>query len=144
MDQINANNKKKLCHGQLILDLQHRIEGLRLVLRNTERKCKDRNKPAHNWGGIMKTLHPDITYYDVEDYIHFLTEVVRGLECSEHNIDQEPERIQIARDELIKLTVTNSPDIPHVVNDGGIRKRWVGIGWVPEGEARGTEVEVID
>jgi hypothetical protein len=50
----------------------------------------------------------------------------------------------IKRDELARLAALNSRDLPHLIDDGGRRKRWVGIGWVDEGSADGTEVLVID
>lgn len=45
----------------------------------------------------------------------------------------------ISRDELARLCVVNSSRIPSPVNDGGMRRTWVGIGWVTEGPANGTE-----
>lgn len=51
----------------------------------------------------------------------------------------------ISRDKLSKMCVVNSKKIPATVNDGGQRKRWVGIGWVTEGPANGTEeAKVVD
>lgn len=52
-------------------------------------------------------------------------------------------RTEITYDELKMLSFSNSKDLPSVINDGGRRKRWVGIGWVDEGEATGTEVKLI-
>ncbi len=48
----------------------------------------------------------------------------------------------ITFDELDRLRVINDPDIP-VINDDGMRKRWVGIGWVDERECDGTETVLI-
>ena len=59
----------------------------------------------------------------------------------------EPERtveVVITRGRLATLSLINSPLCPSVVNDDGRRKRWVGIGWVDEGPADGTEVRVVD
>jgi hypothetical protein len=53
-------------------------------------------------------------------------------------------RKTITRAELQRLAFSNSPRMPQVVNDGGLRKQWVGIGWVTEGPARGTETLVVD
>jgi hypothetical protein len=50
----------------------------------------------------------------------------------------------ITRTELERLTFCNSKQIPLAVNDGGVRKEWVGIGWIENGKPRGDEVLVID
>jgi len=50
----------------------------------------------------------------------------------------------ISRSELSRLAFVNSRLTPQVVNDNGRRKRWVGIGWVDEGKAKGTEIKVED
>lgn len=50
----------------------------------------------------------------------------------------------IARNLLIRLSIINSKHMPTVINDRGIRKQWVGIGWVDEGELDGDEVLVYD
>ncbi len=50
----------------------------------------------------------------------------------------------IKRDELARRSFCNSPRMPQVVNDNGLRKQWVGIGWVTEGPAKGNEVRVLD
>jgi hypothetical protein len=52
--------------------------------------------------------------------------------------------VTIGRAELARLAFVNSGRLPQVVNDGGRRTRWVGIGWVDEGAARGDEVRVAD
>ena len=44
---------------------------------------------------------------------------------------------------LQRLAFCNSDRLPKVINDDGRRKRWVGIGWVDEGKADGSETEVI-
>jgi hypothetical protein len=41
------------------------------------------------------------------------------------------------------MAAVNSPELPHLIEDNGRRKRWVGIGWVDEGPADGTEVLVV-
>ena len=46
---------------------------------------------------------------------------------------------EITREELHKMSWLNSKAMPQTVNDGGVRKQWVGIGWVLEGPADGTE-----
>jgi hypothetical protein len=46
--------------------------------------------------------------------------------------------------ELKRLSFCNSKKLPQVVNIEGHRMRWVGIGWVDEGELEGDEVEVVD
>lgn len=43
---------------------------------------------------------------------------------------------------LAWLSMCNSRSLPKLVNDEGRRKRWVGIGWVDEGPAKGTETRV--
>lgn len=50
----------------------------------------------------------------------------------------------ITRSELARLTFCNGKKLPLAVNDGGIRKEWVGIGWIDGGKPRGDEVLVID
>ena len=50
----------------------------------------------------------------------------------------------IERERLARLSFTNSPKLPLVVSDGGVRKEWVGIGWVEDGPSRGDEVVVLD
>lgn len=44
--------------------------------------------------------------------------------------------------ELARLMLCNSKKIPMAVNDGGVRKEWVGIGWIACGKPRGDEVLV--
>ena len=50
----------------------------------------------------------------------------------------------ITRSELARLAFCNSKKLPLVVNDSGLRKEWVGIGWIEDGKPRGGEVLVID
>jgi len=50
----------------------------------------------------------------------------------------------ITRDELARMSVVNSPRIPNAVDDHGIRRQWVGIGWIACGKAHGDEVKIID
>jgi hypothetical protein len=45
---------------------------------------------------------------------------------------------------LKRLEFTNSKDLPQVVVAGGKRLRWVGIGWVDEGEPKGNETLVVE
>lgn len=49
----------------------------------------------------------------------------------------------ITVERLAWLSMCNSRLLPKVVNDEGVRKRWVGIGWVAEGPATGREVKVV-
>lgn len=51
---------------------------------------------------------------------------------------------RIERSKLARLAFCNSRRMPQVVNDGGRRKRWVGIGWIDEGPATGRECLVIE
>jgi hypothetical protein len=50
----------------------------------------------------------------------------------------------VKRDVLARMAAINSKDLPQLIDDGGRRKRWFGIGWVDEGSADGTEVLVVD
>jgi hypothetical protein len=54
------------------------------------------------------------------------------------------EQKTITRSELVQLACCNSKKVLLVVNDGGVRKEWVGIGWIANGKPRGDEVLVID
>jgi len=54
------------------------------------------------------------------------------------------EQKTITRSELVRLTFCNSKKLPLAVNDDGVRKEWVGIGWIKDGKPRGDEVLVID
>jgi hypothetical protein len=49
----------------------------------------------------------------------------------------------ISAEDLSRLAALNSKDLPHLINDNGCRKRWVGIGWVDEGDADGSETKVV-
>ncbi len=49
----------------------------------------------------------------------------------------------ITVERLADMAVINSKQMPTVINDGGHRKRWVGIGWVDEGELLGDETLVF-
>jgi len=40
------------------------------------------------------------------------------------------------------MSICNSKNLPLVIDLGGKRMRWVGFGWVDEGELRGDEVKV--
>ena len=53
-------------------------------------------------------------------------------------------RNTITRFELSRLSFCNSKNLPLAVNDSGVRKEWVGIGWIEVGKPRGNEVLVID
>ena len=53
-------------------------------------------------------------------------------------------RTTITRFELARLSFCNSKNLPLAVNDNGVRKEWVGIGWIEVGKPRGNEVLVID
>ena len=44
---------------------------------------------------------------------------------------------------LGRMSFSNSARLPQFVNDDGVRKHWVGIGWVPEGPATGKPDEAI-
>lgn len=50
----------------------------------------------------------------------------------------------ITRSQLSRLSICNSKKLPLSVNDGGLRKEWVGIGWIETGEPHGDEVLVIE
>ena len=50
----------------------------------------------------------------------------------------------ISRSELVRLSICNSEQLPQLINDQGIRKRWVGIGWCDEGPPKGDEVILVD
>ncbi len=50
----------------------------------------------------------------------------------------------ILRDELARLSFINSPRLPKIINDRGIRKEWVGIGWLEGGKLTGRETLVIE
>lgn len=49
----------------------------------------------------------------------------------------------ITRAELRKLAFCNSQKIPHAVNDGGVRKEWIGIGWLEAGKPDGSEPYLV-
>ena len=53
-------------------------------------------------------------------------------------------RKTITRSELARLAFSNSKKLPLAVNDGGVRKEWVGIGWIEDGKPHGDEVVVIE
>lgn len=50
----------------------------------------------------------------------------------------------ITRSGLERLTFCNSKKLPLAVNDGGVRKEWVGIGWIENGKPHGDEVLLIE
>lgn len=54
------------------------------------------------------------------------------------------EQKTITRSELTRLTFCNSGKLPLAMNDGGVRKEWLGIGWIEGGKPHGDEVRVID
>ena len=45
---------------------------------------------------------------------------------------------------LQRLAFCNSDKLPQVINHDGVRKRWVGIGWIDEGKPTGRETIVVD
>ena len=47
------------------------------------------------------------------------------------------------RDEIGRWALTNSESLPSPIVIDGERKRWVGIGWVSEGEPRGDEAALV-
>lgn len=44
---------------------------------------------------------------------------------------------------LQRLAFCNSEKLPKTINDDGRRKLWVGIGWIDDGPATGSETKVI-
>ena len=44
----------------------------------------------------------------------------------------------------IRFSACNGKRTPLAVSDHGVRREWVGIGWIDVGEARGDEVVVLD
>ena len=50
----------------------------------------------------------------------------------------------ITRFDLSRLSFCNGKNLPLAVNDNGVRKEWVGIGWIEVGKPRGNEVLLID
>ncbi len=50
----------------------------------------------------------------------------------------------ITRSELARLAFCNSKRLPLAVNDGGMRKEWVGIGWIDCGSPHGDETRLVD
>lgn len=62
-----------------------------------------------------------------------------------HGRNCKASRKTITRDELARLSFTNSQHLPQAINDGGVRKEWVGIGWIPSHEPpAGNEAVVIE
>lgn len=59
------------------------------------------------------------------------------------DFSQRREIRRIGFDELKRLAFCNSKDLPNPINLNGRRKCWVGIGWVDEGEADGSEEAVV-
>ena len=57
---------------------------------------------------------------------------------------REPKAKTITFSELKRLSFANSERLPQVINLNGVRKQWVGIGWVDEGELKGDEVLVVE
>jgi hypothetical protein len=53
-------------------------------------------------------------------------------------------RKSITRSELSRLACCNSKLLPMVINDRGVRKEWVGIGWIVDGLPRGDEIIVVE
>lgn len=49
----------------------------------------------------------------------------------------------VLRGRLARMAFANSSKMPQTVNDGGVRRQWVGIGWVSEGPADGTEEAIV-
>lgn len=54
------------------------------------------------------------------------------------------QRRTITRSEVCRLAFCNSERLPLIINDDGRRKHWIGIGWVDEGAATGSETKVIE
>ncbi len=51
----------------------------------------------------------------------------------------------IKRDELARMSVSNSPKMPQIVNDNGVLREWVGIGWIDlRYKPTGKEIKVVD
>jgi len=50
----------------------------------------------------------------------------------------------IKRNELERLVTCNSKNLPELVNDNGVRYRWVGIGWINEGASLGDETMILE
>jgi hypothetical protein len=51
----------------------------------------------------------------------------------------------MARSEVSRLAFCNSRKCPRFVNDNGVRKEWVGIGWIPCNERpKKTDVVLVE
>ena len=46
--------------------------------------------------------------------------------------------------ELKRLSFCNSPRLPKAIAVGGMRREWVGIGWIDVGPLRGDETLVVE
>lgn len=57
---------------------------------------------------------------------------------------KKKKRKTIKLSQLQRMAFRNSPKMPQVVNHDGVRKEWVGIGWIDCGPATGREVKVIE
>lgn len=67
----------------------------------------------------------------------------KGVSTWPHRKANKAPRETITRADLSRKAFANAKDLPQVVDLAGRRMRWVGIGWVDEGPAKGTEVQVI-
>ena len=52
-------------------------------------------------------------------------------------------RRTITVDELRRLSWADSPKMPQAVEQDGVRKEWLGIGWIDCGTPHGDEVLVV-
>lgn len=59
-------------------------------------------------------------------------------------VDPPKGRKTIEFKDLQTLSVVNSPKLPKAVDVAGVRKEWVGIGWVEVGKPEGDEVIVVE
>ncbi|MGE0825239.1 MAG: DUF4326 domain-containing protein [Candidatus Binatia bacterium] len=103
-----------------------------------------RGKNLACWCPLNKPCHADVLLALANTPGSRISKERHHMQMKRSYKDSRSKQKTITHSELSRLTFCNSEKIPLAVNHDGVRKVWVGIGWIEDGKLRGDEVLVID
>ena len=81
-------------------------------------------KMVNNYSAMEKSLE------QAGQLCRLTSELIQREIANEVANRQPQEGRTISRSKLANMSVANSPDLPGIVNDNGVLRQWVGIGWI--------------
>lgn len=107
-------------------------------------KCELRGKNLACWCPLNEPCHADVLLVIANTSGARMNKELLSIPLKRNLKSSGFKQKTISHLKLSRLTLCNSKRIPLAVNHDGIRKEWVGIGWIASGKPRGDEVLVID